>query len=476
MNEASTSSRGAHEFDIFVSYATADTDSVMNIVSELKDQGLKCWMAPRDIRPGEEFGAEIIRGIRSSANFIVFLSHTSVRSRHVRAEVERAVTAAKPMYPVRLSDVEIGEALEFFLSIHQWVDIFDDPAGDSVKRLADAIKSGAPPESIATRNQTPKPLNWIKPAIVAGGVMFALLVGFNWVSSWLTMRSFENAGKRAAEDIQAEIEKFQNQTTSAVASNKIDIEDIEIELANFPNGIQFRLVTSDGWISTNPYTVHIGDAEPVPLTSNSFYRMQSLEQLLVKEIGTNGRVKQTRDMTSDLTDVFVAQARSNLANATSDPYWTCTVGGCEISESVDSGALCNPFVQQVEISQLGRKTWAKLDRTPCDNTTLNARANVCTNFQDFPFEIEYAKPFLIRFTMANGEQETITKAPKSDIQRFGFRTNATTLEGWTVLEPIKERNPAGPVPTTAIAFQPAGVVVGGFTLETAMDTCYPDIE
>src|SRR5262249_44295636 len=45
----------------FISHAKDDQKRAREIATSLEERGLKCWIAPRDVRPGQSYGDEIIR-------------------------------------------------------------------------------------------------------------------------------------------------------------------------------------------------------------------------------------------------------------------------------------------------------------------------------------------------------------------------------------------------------------------------------
>jgi hypothetical protein len=48
--------------DVFVSYASQDAAVANSIVESLESQGLKCWIAPRDVKPGAQYADAIRAG------------------------------------------------------------------------------------------------------------------------------------------------------------------------------------------------------------------------------------------------------------------------------------------------------------------------------------------------------------------------------------------------------------------------------
>jgi hypothetical protein len=69
----------AHE--VFISHARDDKAIADLMCSRLEGAGVRCWIAPRDVRPGKNWGSEIIRGLDNAKVMIVVLSATSNRSR-----------------------------------------------------------------------------------------------------------------------------------------------------------------------------------------------------------------------------------------------------------------------------------------------------------------------------------------------------------------------------------------------------------
>ena len=49
--------------DIFISYSSKDEQKANDICNRFENEGISCWIAPRDIEVGKEYGGEIIKGI-----------------------------------------------------------------------------------------------------------------------------------------------------------------------------------------------------------------------------------------------------------------------------------------------------------------------------------------------------------------------------------------------------------------------------
>ena len=113
--------------DVFISHSSRDRPAAEAALAALERAGRSCWIAPRDIVPGQEYGEAIIDGIRASRAFLLILSTSSVDSPQVRRETERAANAGVPIIPFRLEDVQPSKSLEYFISSAHWLDAFPPP-------------------------------------------------------------------------------------------------------------------------------------------------------------------------------------------------------------------------------------------------------------------------------------------------------------------------------------------------------------
>ena len=126
---------------VFLSHSSRDARKASSICRYLEEQGINCWIAPRDVAAGEEYGAEIIKGIENANALVLVLSERANQSSHVLREVERAIHKGKAVFPVRVQDVQPSGALEYFVSSSQWIDAFRPPLEQNLPRLVDALRS-----------------------------------------------------------------------------------------------------------------------------------------------------------------------------------------------------------------------------------------------------------------------------------------------------------------------------------------------
>ncbi|MEM8934954.1 MAG: FHA domain-containing protein [Pseudomonadota bacterium] len=127
------------QFQAFISHASHDMDKANTLVTLLERARLRCWIAPRDIRDGVDYGAEIISGLEKSSHLFLLLSRASNKSSFVAREVERAVSKNKSIICVRLQDVQPSRRLEFFVSTTQWIDGWRCDDETLSQRLLEAV-------------------------------------------------------------------------------------------------------------------------------------------------------------------------------------------------------------------------------------------------------------------------------------------------------------------------------------------------
>jgi hypothetical protein len=108
--------------DIFISYSAEDLPSAEAVCRALEKANIGCWMAPRDIEPGDLYGEAIIRAISDSQVVVLVFSSHANESLHVLTEVDRAYNKRKSIVRLNLENVDISQRFEYYLSTAQWLD------------------------------------------------------------------------------------------------------------------------------------------------------------------------------------------------------------------------------------------------------------------------------------------------------------------------------------------------------------------
>jgi hypothetical protein len=126
--------------DVFISYALADKLTADAACAALEAEGIRCWIAPRDVLPGMDYAEAIIEAIEKARGMLLIFSSNANRSNQVKREVERAVHHGLPIIPFRIEDVPPNRALEYFISAPHWLDALTPPLEQHLKHLASTIR------------------------------------------------------------------------------------------------------------------------------------------------------------------------------------------------------------------------------------------------------------------------------------------------------------------------------------------------
>jgi hypothetical protein len=135
--------------DVFISYASEDKTVADAVCAMIESQGVRCWIAPRDVLPGVAYGEAIIDAIHGSRIMVLIFSSKANASPHIPKEIERAASRGVAVLPFRIEAVSPGKSLDYFIGSVHWLDAFTPPLDGHVKRLAENVKTllsrGAPP-------------------------------------------------------------------------------------------------------------------------------------------------------------------------------------------------------------------------------------------------------------------------------------------------------------------------------------------
>jgi len=112
---------------VFLSYSTKDQAAATEICTALESQGIGCWIAPRDIAPGSQWGGSIVEAIEKCEAVLVLFSDASNNSPQVAREMEVAVAQRRPLIPVRIADAIPTDDMKYFLGVSHWLNAYERP-------------------------------------------------------------------------------------------------------------------------------------------------------------------------------------------------------------------------------------------------------------------------------------------------------------------------------------------------------------
>lgn len=127
---------------IFISHSFAAPDKRLAdaICRKLERRCLKCWIAPRDIRPGSLWAAALADAISTSRILVVILTAKSIESKSVLNEVALAAAHNVMIFPILAESVELIGALKFYLQAIHWLDATAMPLEQLIDTICDRIQ------------------------------------------------------------------------------------------------------------------------------------------------------------------------------------------------------------------------------------------------------------------------------------------------------------------------------------------------
>lgn len=127
--------------DVFISYANQDKPTADAVCAMLETNGIRCWIAPRDITPGQDWGGAIVQAIHQARVMVLVFSRHANESPQIKREVERAVSSELLIIPLRIENVVPQASLEYFLGTPHWLDAITPPLRAHLERLAAVVSS-----------------------------------------------------------------------------------------------------------------------------------------------------------------------------------------------------------------------------------------------------------------------------------------------------------------------------------------------
>jgi hypothetical protein len=126
--------------DVFISHSVKDKATADAVCAMLESNGIRCWIAPRDVTPGMEWGKCIIDAIRQARIMVLVFTANANASPQIRREIERAVHHDVIVVPLRVENIVPDESLEYFIGNVHWLDALTPPLEAHLKNLAGTIK------------------------------------------------------------------------------------------------------------------------------------------------------------------------------------------------------------------------------------------------------------------------------------------------------------------------------------------------
>lgn len=110
---------------VFISYSIKDRE-IADKVCNLLENGISCWIVPRNVMAGENYAEQTVNAIKNSQVVVLIFSRNANDSNYVYKEIEMAFSLDKPVVSFRVDDSLPTGGLEFFLKNKFWIDAYPD--------------------------------------------------------------------------------------------------------------------------------------------------------------------------------------------------------------------------------------------------------------------------------------------------------------------------------------------------------------
>jgi hypothetical protein len=90
------------KFDVLISYPHQDKVTADAVCATLENAGIRCWIAPRNVRPGADWAASIVDAIANCRVTVLIFSSRANQSRQVQHEVQPSFDGGKAVIPFRI--------------------------------------------------------------------------------------------------------------------------------------------------------------------------------------------------------------------------------------------------------------------------------------------------------------------------------------------------------------------------------------
>ena len=128
--------------EVFISHSSKDAVIAQNMCSILEQNGISCWMAPRNIMPGDDWATAITKAITTTKVFIIIYSANSAASTEVPKEIMLAGSRHSYIIPYKIDATPLKENFEYHLGASHWISA-DVANGDyKAAELLAAVNSG----------------------------------------------------------------------------------------------------------------------------------------------------------------------------------------------------------------------------------------------------------------------------------------------------------------------------------------------
>lgn len=247
------------EHDVFISYSTKNKEAAQAICHVLEQNEIRCWMAPRNIPPGQDYGDVIEDAIKDCKSVVVLFSETAAQSQYVKSEINIAFEEQKTIIPFRLDETPLKGQNRLILNKTHWIDAYPDyktKFNDLVAAVALSVGREMPKEpEIVTIPQTIKHYKkHIIAALIISIIFVVSYIVYPLVVQQLHVYHYDNQGLHITK--KGLTEQQENALTS-ILDNMVLVEGGTFQMGNTTKMIEY--LTEQDSLSRNVHNVELSN-------------------------------------------------------------------------------------------------------------------------------------------------------------------------------------------------------------------------
>ncbi|MBQ9356699.1 MAG: toll/interleukin-1 receptor domain-containing protein [Prevotella sp.] len=108
--------------DVFISYSSKNRTAAQEVCNVLEENDIRCWIAPRNITAGAQYGDLIEDAIKTCKVVVVLFSESAAASQWVSGELNVAFEENKIIIPLRIDQTPLKGQNRVMLNQRHWID------------------------------------------------------------------------------------------------------------------------------------------------------------------------------------------------------------------------------------------------------------------------------------------------------------------------------------------------------------------
>ena len=243
--------------DVFISYSSQDMEAAQAICHVLEQNEIRCWMAPRNIPPGTDYGDVIDEAIKSCKVVVIVYSEKAASSPWVTGELNVAFEEQKIIIPFRLDKTPLKGQTRVMLNQRHWIDAYPDyqtKFNDLVKAVA--LAAGKDVHLVPPPVKPSEHLKKYKKPIIFGFiaaiVLALIIVLYPFIARQMHSYVYDKQGLHVNTK---GLSSQQENALNSILDNMVLVDGGTFVMGNTPEMKDY--LTEQDSLSTNPHGVEL---------------------------------------------------------------------------------------------------------------------------------------------------------------------------------------------------------------------------